>query len=82
VLPQGVKSIGNNAFNSCSGIAFFDFRTHTSVPTLSSYNAFSNLATDCKIVVPDELYDSWISATNWSNTNVAKYIVKASEFNG
>ena len=52
------------------------------LPTLASYSAFSNIPSDCKIVVPDELYNSWISATNWSNTNVAKYIVKASEFNG
>ena len=82
VIPNGVTSIGNSAFNNCISIALFDFRTHTSVPTLSNYNAFSNIASDCKIVVPDELYDSWIAATNWSNSNVAKYIVKASEFNG
>ena len=82
VIPNSVTSIGGSAFQSCSGIAYFDFRTHTSVPTLSNYMAFSGIASDAKIVVSDELYDSWISATNWSNSNVAKYIVKASEFNG
>ena len=81
VIPNSVTSIGSQAFQGCYS-AYFDFRTHTSVPTLASYIAFSNIPSDCKIVVPDELYNSWISATNWSNTNVAKYIVKASEFNG
>ena len=82
VIPNSVTSIGNRVFGYCSSVAYFDFRSHTSVPTLSNYNAFSGLASDCKIVVSDELYDSWIAATNWSNSNVAKYIVKASGFNG
>ena len=82
VIPNSVTSIGSYAFKYCSGVAYFDFRTHSAIPTLSNYNAFSNLANDCKIVVPDDLYDSWIAAANWSNSNVVKYIVKSSEFNG
>jgi hypothetical protein len=77
-----INFLGGGAFNGCSSIAFYDFRGHTSVPTLSSSNAFSGIASDCKIVVPDELYDTWITATNWSSSSVSKYIVKASEFNG
>lgn len=79
-IPSGVTNIAGSTFNTCSGLALVDFRTHTSVPTLAYTNAFSSIASDCKIVVPDELYDEWIAATNWSS--VAKYIVKASEYNG
>ena len=61
-------------------MAYYDFRASKSVPTLSSTNAFKNIPSDCKIVVPDALYDTWIAATNWST--YASYIVKASEFNG
>ena len=80
VIPNSVTSIGSNAFYYCSSVAIFDFRTHISVPTLSNTNAFSSTATDCKIVVPDALFDEWTAATNWSSK--ASYIVKASEFNG
>ena len=81
VIPNGVTSIGSSAFTTCSSLAILDFRTHTSVPTLSNTSAFSSVASDLKIVVPDGLYDAWIAATNWSSTSVSKYIVKASEFN-
>jgi hypothetical protein len=82
VIPNSATSIGSQAFYGCSGMVFYDFRTHTSVPTLLSTNAFSLIASDCKIVVPDALYDTWIAETNWSSSSVSKYIVKASEFNG
>ena len=82
VIQNGVTSIGSNAFNGCSSLAILDFRSHTSVPTLSNTNAFSSVASDLKIVVPNGLYNTWIAATNWSSTSVSKYIVKASEFNG
>ena len=80
VIPQGVTSIGNFAFRFCNGMAYFDFRASKSVPTLSNTNAFNDIPSDCKIVVPDSLYDTWKSATNWS-THASK-IIKASEFNG
>ncbi len=80
VIPSGVTSIGNGAFSNCHGMAYYDFRASKSVPTLSNTNAFNNIPSDCKIVVPDSLYSSWIAATNWST--YASKIVKASEFNG
>ena len=80
VIPDSVTSIGSYAFRNCSGMAYYDFRASKSVPTLSNTNAFDNIPSDCKIVVPDSLYDTWIAATNWS-THASK-IIKASEFNG
>ena len=79
VIPNSVTSLVSQTFYNCSSVAFYDFRTHTSMPTLASTNVFSSIASDCKFVVPDALYDSWIAATNWST--YASKIVKASEFN-
>ena len=80
IIPSNVTSIGNSAFNGCAGMAYYDFRASQSVPTLSNTNAFNNITSDCKIVVPDSLYSSWTTATNWS-TYKSK-IVEASNFNG
>lgn len=77
VIPPSVMSIGSNAFGNCYSVACYDFSSHTSIPTLSSTNVFDGISSDCKIIVPDELYEDWIAATNW--TNYASYIVKASE---
>lgn len=79
-IGKNVSSIGNYAFNYCYGMAYYDFTQCTSVPTLGGTAAFSSNASDRKIVVPDNLYDTWIAATNWSS--LASQIVKASEFNG
>ena len=79
-IPEGVTSIGNYTFQNCYGMAYYDFRASQSVPTLSNTNAFNNIPSDCKIVVPDSLHSSWTTATNWS-TYKSK-IFKASNFNG
>ena len=59
----------------------FDLRRATLVPTLSSTTAFTNTPANKEIIVPDELYDSWIAASNWSSTdnNIVNCIVKASQ---
>ena len=65
-IPDGVTSIGSYAFNNCYSIAFYDFSSHTSVPTLANTNAFRNIPADCQIRVPTSLVDTWKAATNWS----------------
>lgn len=75
-IPKAVQTIKNATFNQCVKIPYFDFSSHEAVPTLENINAFSNITG--KIVVPDNLYDEWIVATNWST--YASRIVKASEF--
>ena len=79
-IPKLVTTIYNYTFYNCYGLDLIDFSQHTSVPSLSSTNALTNVPSSCKILVPDALYDSWIAATNWSSH--ANKIVKASEFNG
>lgn len=74
VIPSGVTQIGNNTFRNCNGMAFYDFSNHTSVPTLSNTSVFMSITSDCKIIVPDNLYNTWIAATNWSrySSNIIK----------
>lgn len=76
-IPASVTEIGGLAFSYCSIIKKYDFTLATAVPTLSNISAFYGINDICKIVVPDALYDEWISATNW--VTYADYIYKASE---
>ena len=76
-IPEGVKMIDDYAFRSCYSLTKYDFSQATAVPTLSNRSAFETINQICKIVVPDNLYDQWIAATNWSS--YADYIYKASE---
>lgn len=75
-MPPNLTSIVNGAFLNCSKIKLFDFRRATMVPTMPGINAFSG--TQGVMVVPDALYDEWVSATNWST--YADRIIKASEY--
>lgn len=75
IIPKNITSIAAFAFSSCTGMAFYDFSHHTSIPTLANTNAFTGIPSDCKIIVPDSLYDTWIAATNWS-TYAANIIMK------
>lgn len=71
------ETVKNNFIGSTATLLeTLDFRSVTAVPTLSgelpSYND------TYQIVVPDNLYDTWITAQYWSS--VASHIVKASEY--
>ena len=43
-----------------------DFSTHTTIPELTSTNAFGNTSPSLVIKVPSALVDEWKTATNWS----------------
>ena len=74
VIPDSVTSIGGNAFRNCSGVAYYDFSNHIAVPTLANTSVFMSMPSDCKIIVPDNLYNTWEAATNWSinSSNIIK----------
>jgi hypothetical protein len=74
-IPNTVTTIEDGCFYNCKMLEFLDFSNHTSVPTLSTTNALTNISYNCKIIVPDNLYDTWIAATNWS-TYASKIIKK------
>ena len=76
VFGSGVTSLYGSAFNSCAKVKTYDFSNHTSVPTLGTTSAIT-VNPFTKIIVPDNLYDAWIVATNWAT--YADYIYKASE---
>ena len=78
VIPNGVTNIDAYAFYGCIKMKYYDFSQHTTIPTLANTNAFTNIPSDCKIIVPDSLYDSWIVASNWST--YASYIIKKSDW--
>ena len=78
VIPPNVTSIAASAFAYCYCMLYYDFSYHTSVPTLSNTNAFSSIPSDCKIIVPDSLYSTWKTTTNWSSYK--SQIVKKSEW--
>mgnify|MGYP000161593566 CR=1 FL=1 len=65
-IPTGVTSIGNYAFLSCFGMRYYDFSACTAIPALSSTYTFNNIPSDCQMLIPSALYNSWKSATNWA----------------
>ena len=76
-IPFGITEIKGATFSACKGLTLCDFIKVKQVPTLVNINAFTDTNQALKIVVPDELYDEWIVATNW--TEYADYIYKKSE---
>ena len=71
-FPAGLTNIEGGAFSYCYNTVF-DFSACTSIPTIES-GVFHNSGT-YKIIVPADLYDDWIVATNW--TSYASRIEKA-----
>lgn len=61
--------------SSQPSLSLVDFRSVKQVPSLTSYYSMPQKPI---YIVPDELYDEWIIATNWAS--LANYIVKASDY--
>ena len=77
ILPKSLSSIGSSAFGGSFARTEYDFTQCLNIPSLTNSNAFSSLNKTAKIYVKDELYDTWITSTNW--TKYANQIYKASE---
>lgn len=85
IFKGHVGSIATYAFANNYSLRLISFAHCTSVPSLANANAFGSSGTSmltCKIVVPDDLYDSWITTTNWSSTtnNIVSSIMKKSDY--
>ena len=72
----GVLSWG--MLKGCTSLELVDMTGSTGAPWLDQ-TAFENTNDTYKIVVPDSLYDTWISATNW--VSIASHIMKQSDWN-
>ena len=73
-----ITKIGNYAFCNSTSLKLLDFSQCTSVPENQGGETFTNVPSDCKIVVPDDLWETWKDATNWSKHS--SKIVKASDY--
>lgn len=64
IVPKSVTELNNQSFgNLCAKV--IDFSHHTSIPTVTT-SSFANIQSDCYIVVPDSLYSTWLTTSNWS----------------
>ena len=63
---KGLQTIWSCAFQNSSECLTYDFTKCESVPALLNTNAFEGINADTQILVPPELYSSWVYATNWS----------------
>lgn len=75
-IPNTVTSMGNSCFYNNYNLKVVDCSTFSSVPT-GGTAMFANAHTDLKIIVPDSLYETWKTTSNWST--YASNIVKASD---
>lgn len=76
-MPKTQTYYYDSFFKNCVSLIEYDFTEYESVPTLSSTGVFLNINPNCKMYVPDSLYNDWKAASNWSA--FANYIYKASE---
>lgn len=76
VIPNGITVISKDWFKNCYLLSYLDFSSHTSIPTATSAMKAHNHW--FKVIVPDNLYDAWIAATNWSA--IADQIIKKSDW--
>lgn len=77
IVIKRASSVGATSFRNCVSLTEIDFTALSNVPTLSNVSAFANTNNTFKIYVPDSLYSTWVSATNWST--YASQIYRASD---
>ena len=70
-----VNRVQTQAFANDTLCLTYDFTRCTSVPILHNVDAFNNINTEAKILVPAHLYDEWITATNWVSLYNSGHIV-------
>lgn len=70
VLPAGLTSLGSMTLDTAT-LEVIDASHCTAIPSIATNSIPKN--TGLQILVPAALYDSWITATNWSS--YASYIV-------
>lgn len=73
IFKGNIRTIESDAFYKCPSLSQFDLRNNTAVPTLYSVESLEH-ASGCKIVIPNSLYDTWTTATNWAGLTDVQWI--------
>ena len=71
-IPNSVTSISTYVFNNCSYMSFIKFES-TTPPAVFSSNAWNNVSTSTKILVPTGTLATYKSATNYPNPSTYTY---------
>ena len=71
-IPSSVTSIGSYAFSDCSYMSFIKFES-TTPPTVSSSDAWDNVSTSTKILVPTGTLETYKTATNYPDPSTYTY---------
>ena len=71
-IPDSVTSIGNQAFSGCFSLGVIRFKPNTP-PAVANVNAWTNVPTDCKILVPAGTLAAYTSAANYPSSSSYTY---------
>ncbi len=81
-IPSNVTSIGSSSFTNCYGLGLIRFEP-TTPPTVSNSNVWTNVPTDCLLLIPcnnrQNITDAWyaeryLAATNYPSKSAYNYI--------
>ena len=76
-----LSSVGTNGlsatFDGCTSLEFILFKNSEAVPTITE-TTFANTNDTYKVIVPDTMYETWISASVWSD--ISSHITKVSDY--
>lgn len=76
-----VSTLADSCLRDMNHCRVFDFRDYTSVPTLNTATDITNgMNNYLIIVVPYDLFDAWVSATNWSNALLRNNIITEDDY--
>lgn len=73
VLSNGL----DGTFNGCTSLEIVLFKYSDAIPAITE-TTFANTNDTYKIIVPDALYDSWISSANWAD--ISSHISQVSSY--
>ena len=71
-IPDRVTIIGGSAFANCSYMSYIKFES-TTPPTVPSSNAWTNVSTSTKILVPTGTLETYKAAANYPNPSTYTY---------
>lgn len=65
-LNSGSLILGANSFTNCPACLEYDFSQCAKIPQVSTSDFFTGINPNAKIIVPEDLYTQWVTATNWA----------------